>query len=273
MKSRIFDEGSGKQETEVEAMTKNNLTGKKALVTGGASGIGREIALGLAEAGADVAVHYGSNKTGAEEVKEKITNMGRECVTIQADVLKTDEVDQLFTAMREEFSSKLDILINNAGNLVKRSSIEDMSEELWHQVMDLNVTSAFLVSQRTIPMMKENGGKMVNITSLAAQNGGGPGACAYAASKGALMTFTKGLAKELAPHITVNNVSPGFIGETAFHDTFTSDEGRKNTVNSTPLKREGTPKDVFGAVYYLVSEYGDFVTGETIEVNGGVLMR
>ncbi|MGY4688791.1 SDR family NAD(P)-dependent oxidoreductase [Salibacterium sp. K-3] len=250
-----------------------DLSGKKALVTGGASGIGREIALGLAEAGADVAVHYGSNQKGAQEVKETITKMGRECITIQADMLKTEDIDRLFGELDTSFSSRLDILINNAGNMVKRSPVEDMQEELWRQVIDLNLTSAFLVSQRVIPMMKDNGGNIINMTSLAAQNGGGPGAAAYAASKGGLMTFTKGLAKELAPDVTVNNVSPGFIGETAFHDTFTSDEGRKQTVANTPLKREGTPKDVLGTVLYLVSDYGGFVTGETIEVNGGVLMR
>ncbi|WP_093334864.1 glucose 1-dehydrogenase [Salibacterium halotolerans] len=252
---------------------KIELDQKKALVTGGASGIGREIALGLAEAGADVAVHYGSNQKGAEEVKEIITNMGRQCIIVQADMLKTEEIDNLFDAVENEFDGTLDILVNNAGNMVERSSVEEMREALWRQVIDLNLTSAFLVSQRAVPMMKENGGRIINMTSLAAQNGGGPGAAAYAASKGGLMTFTKGLAKELAPNVTVNNVSPGFIGETAFHDTFTSDEARKNIVSSLPLKREGTPKDVLGTVFYLVSDYGSFITGETIEVNGGALMR
>ncbi|SFO95390.1 3-oxoacyl-[acyl-carrier protein] reductase [Salibacterium halotolerans] len=254
-------------------MIKIELDQKKALVTGGASGIGREIALGLAEAGADVAVHYGSNQKGAEEVKEIITNMGRQCIIVQADMLKTEEIDNLFDAVENEFDGTLDILVNNAGNMVERSSVEEMREALWRQVIDLNLTSAFLVSQRAVPMMKENGGRIINMTSLAAQNGGGPGAAAYAASKGGLMTFTKGLAKELAPNVTVNNVSPGFIGETAFHDTFTSDEARKNIVSSLPLKREGTPKDVLGTVFYLVSDYGSFITGETIEVNGGALMR
>ncbi|MFD2705748.1 SDR family NAD(P)-dependent oxidoreductase [Salibacterium lacus] len=252
---------------------KIELDQKKALVTGGASGIGREIALGLAEAGADVAVHYGSNQKGAEEVKEIITNMGRQCIIVQADMLKTEEIDNLFDKVGAEFDGTLDILVNNAGNMVERSSVEEMKEELWRQVIDLNLTSAFLVSQRAVPMMKGNGGRIINMTSLAAQNGGGPGAAAYAASKGGLMTFTKGLAKELAPNVTVNNVSPGFIGETAFHDTFTSDEARKNIVAGLPLKREGTPGDVLGTVFYLVSDYGSFVTGETIEVNGGALMR
>ncbi|MFB5664390.1 SDR family NAD(P)-dependent oxidoreductase [Alteribacillus sp. HJP-4] len=252
-----------------------NLTGKTAFVTGAGGGIGKEIAVGLARSGADVIVHYGRNKAGAEAVMKQILELGRKSMLVQGDVRNKEEVAQFFSEIKNHFGDSLDIVINNAGHLVERCSIEEMSEELWHHVIDVNLTSAFYVSQGAIPFLKNNGsGKIINMTSLAAHNGGGPGAVAYAASKGGLMTFTKGLAKELADsHITVNNVSPGLIGETAFHDTFTPDEARKAAVSNTPIKREGTPADVLGAVYYFVSQLGDYVTGETIEVNGGVLMR
>ncbi len=251
-----------------------NLEGKKALVTGGGTGIGRGIALKLAEAGADLVVHYGSNRTGAEEVVEMITKMGRKAKAVQGDVLLKEDIIQVLGKTKEFFGGTLDVLVNNAGHLVQRSPVEVMSEELWHKIMDVNVTSTFLVSQIAIPLMKENGGSIVNMTSVAAHNGGGPGAAAYAASKGAVLTFSKALAKELAPHnITVNAISPGFIGDTPFHDTFTTEEGRINAVKGIPMQRAGKPEDVAGAVLFLVSELGSYLTGETIEINGGMYMR
>ncbi|MCT8139261.1 glucose 1-dehydrogenase [Anaerobacillus sp. CMMVII] len=251
-----------------------DLQGKKALVTGGGTGIGRGIALALAKAGADVVVHYGSNAKGAEEVVRLIEDMGRQSLAVQGDVLKKDDITAFMKETAAFFNHELDILVNNAGHLVQRAPVEEMSEELWHRIMDVNVTSTFLVSQQAIPLMKTTKGKIVNMTSIAAHNGGGPGAAAYAASKAAVLTFSKALAKELAPHsITVNAVSPGFIGQTPFHDTFTTSEGRVNTVNSIPLKREGNPDDVAGAVLYLVSDLANYLTGETIEINGGMYMR
>lgn len=251
-----------------------DLTGKKALVTGGGTGIGKSIALKLAEAGADVIVHYGSNRSGAEEVVKDIQNMGRKAVSIQADVLKSSEIESLLKETAEFCSGGLDILVNNAGHLIQRSTIEEMSEELWHKIMDVNVTSTFLVTQKAIPLMKEKGGKIVNMASLAAHNGGGPGAAAYAASKAAILTLSKGLAKELAPYqIHVNAVSPGFIDDTPFHTNFNTEEGRMTAVKGIPLQRGGKPDDVAGAVLYLVSDLGSFLTGETIEINGGMFMR
>ncbi|GAA0376220.1 glucose 1-dehydrogenase [Bacillus horti] len=253
---------------------KVDLTGKKALVTGGGTGIGRGIAIGLAEAGADVVVHYGSNVSGAEETVAEIQKLGRQARAVQGNVKHKKEITSLMQEVEQFAQGKLDILVNNAGHLVQRSSVEEMSEELWHSIMDVNVTSTFLVSQQAIRLMKSHGGTIVNMSSVAAHNGGGPGAAAYAASKGAVLTFSKGLAKELAPYnIRVNTVSPGFIGETPFHDTFTTEEGRRNTVKGIPLGREGRPKDVLGAVLYLVSELGEYITGETIEINGGLFMR
>ncbi|MDG5786217.1 glucose 1-dehydrogenase [Evansella sp. AB-P1] len=251
-----------------------DLTGKKAFVTGGGTGIGREIALMLGEAGADVVVHYGKNKAGAEEVVEKIKGFGSNAFAVQGNVLIKDEIVSFMKDVSQFYNGELDILVNNAGDKVSRTPIEEMSEEHWHKVMDVNVTSTFLVTQQAIPLMKEKGGKMINMSSLAGYDGGGPGAAAYAASKAAIATFSKGLAKELAPYkINVNTVAPGLIGDTPFHDRFTTDESRMNTVKTIPLKREGTPFDVAGAVLYLASNLSDFLTGETIDINGGVNMR
>ncbi|WP_077622519.1 SDR family NAD(P)-dependent oxidoreductase [Sediminibacillus massiliensis] len=251
-----------------------NLQGKNALVTGAGGGIGRQIAIDLAKAGANVAVHYGSNEEGATETVALVKKQEVDSIAIQADVLKKEDITSLVDQAADFFNGRIDILINNAGNLVKRTLIEETSEELWHEIIDLNLTSAFLVTQAVLPKMKEHGGSIVNMTSLAAQNGGGRGAVPYAASKAGLMTFTKGLAKEVsADNVRVNNVSPGLIGETKFHDTFTPSTDRQKTVESTPIKREGNPADVSGAVLYLVSDLSSYVTGETIEVNGGALMR
>ncbi|MFB5662793.1 SDR family NAD(P)-dependent oxidoreductase [Alteribacillus sp. HJP-4] len=251
-----------------------DLKGKKALVTGGGTGIGRGIALALAEAGSDVVVHYGKNAAGAEEVVNEIKNMGRQSLAVQGDVLKREEIETFVKQTADFFNQRIDILVNNAGHMVERSSVEEMSEELWHKVIDVNVTSTFLVSKFMIPFMKSSGGRIVNMSSLAAHNGGGPGASAYSASKAAVIAFSKGLAKELAPHsISVNNVAPGFIGNTPFHDTFNTKEGRENAVKGIPLQRAGVPEDVAGAVLYFVSDLGSFITGETIEINGGAFMR
>jgi 3-oxoacyl-[acyl-carrier protein] reductase len=251
-----------------------NLKEKKALVTGGGTGIGRGIALALAEAGADVIVHYGQNKNGADEVVEQIKDLGRNAIAIQADVLEEEQIKGLMDEAASFFDNKIDILVNNAGHLVQRATIEEMSTELWHKVMDVNVTSTFLVTKYALPLMKEDGGRIVNMSSLAAHNGGGPGASAYAASKGAVMTLSKALAKELAGYaINVNAVSPGFIDNTPFHQTFSTPEARENSVKSIPIGRGGESADVAGAVLYLVSDLGNFITGETIEINGGMFMR
>ncbi|MDC3416198.1 SDR family NAD(P)-dependent oxidoreductase [Aquibacillus salsiterrae] len=251
-----------------------DLNGKNALVTGAGSGIGKKVAMDLASCGANVVVHYGSNKQGADEAVQMIKSYGVKVLAIQADVLKKDEVESLVQQSADFFGGTIDILVNNAGGLVKRTLIEETEEELWHRIIDLNLTSAFLVTKAVIPFMKKAGGSIVNMTSLAAQNGGGHGAIPYATSKAGLMTFSKGLAKELAPfNIRVNNVSPGLIGETSFHDTFTPNDARKKTVEGLPIQREGVPTDVSGTVVYLASEWSSYITGETIEINGGALMR
>ncbi|MGG1519161.1 3-oxoacyl-ACP reductase family protein [Paenibacillus oryzisoli] len=252
-----------------------NLTGKIALVTGSNAGIGRGIALALAEQGAKVGVNCLSNVAQGQEVVETIRAAGGEAVLVQADVTNVEQIDRLVREVEEALGGTIDILVNNAGHLIQRVPNVDMTEELYDRIMNVNFKSTVFVSKRVLPGMKEKGfGRIINLTSVAAHNGGGPGASIYAASKGAVLTFTKGLAKEVAGSgITVNNVSPGFIGSTMFHATFTSDAARQATIQGIPLGREGNPDDVAGAVLYFASELGAYITGETIEVNGGMMMR
>lgn len=251
-----------------------DLTGRRALVTGGGNGLGRSIAAALFEAGADVAVHYASSADGAKSVVEDGAASGRRGVAVQADLTRSDEASRC-VAEATSYLGGLDILVNNAGHLVGRCQVEEMTDEFWNAVVETNLTTAFLTTRAAIPAIQSSStGRIVNIASLAAQNGGGPGSVAYAAAKAGLVGFTKGLAKELAGRgTTVNAVAPGFIGQTPFHDTFTSEEARSNIVSGVPLQREGTPADVAGAVCFLASDLSSYVTGETLDVNGGVLTR
>jgi 3-oxoacyl-[acyl-carrier protein] reductase len=252
-----------------------NLNNKVALVTGSNGGIGRVVAVKLAKCGAKVAVHYHSSKEQGEETVAMIRDAGGEASLFQADVTDIEQIEVLLKNVEESLGGTIDILVNNAGHLVKRVTNTDMEEEHYNKVMDVNFKSCVFMCKAVAEGMKSKGkGKIVNLTSIAAHNGGGPGATIYAASKGAVITYSKGLAKELAANqINVNAVSPGFIGQTAFHDTFTPDDARKAAVKGIPLGREGTPDDVANAVVFLVSDMSDYITGETIEVNGGMFMK
>lgn len=254
---------------------KIELQGKTALVTGGSAGIGRAIAATLAGCGARVAVHYNSNREAAEETVRTIRQAGGEVELFQGDLTDVTRVESMIEEIESRMGGTVDILVNNAGHLIGRVPSSDMSEEHYAKVLDVNFKSCVFVTKAVLPGMKAKGaGKIVNITSLAAHNGGGGGASIYAASKGAIMAYSKNLAKEVAAAgINVNSVSPGFIGQTAFHATFTPDEARKATIATIPLGREGTPQDVANTVLFLASGLSDYLTGETIEVNGGMFMR
>lgn len=250
-----------------------DLSGKVALVTGASSGIGRATAVALAEAGAAVAVNYHRNEAGAEEAKQEIVSAGGRAMAVHADVTVSADVRRMVDEAVAAFGP-IDILVNNAGSLVERLRLLELTEARWDEVIDLNLKSAFLCAQAVAALMIRRGsGVIVNVTSIAGRNGGALGAIHYATAKGGMITMTKGLAKELAPHgIRVNAVSPGVIA-TPFHEQFSTPEAIRNFVNNIPLGRVGAPEEVAKTILFLVSESSSYLVGETIEVNGGMLME
>jgi 3-oxoacyl-[acyl-carrier protein] reductase len=241
---------------------------KVALVTGGARDIGRAVSIQLASLGASVAVNYFDNPADAESTVNTITSTGGKAIAIQADVSRAADVQRLVAETRKAFGEKIDILVNVAGGLVGRKKMEEMDEAFWDFVVTLNLKSVFLVTKAVLPFMND-GGAIVNFASQAARDGGGMGAIAYSSAKGGVLTFTRGLAKELGPRkIRVNCVSPGMIN-TTFHNTFTKPEVRQKVAASTPLNREGEACEVADLVVYLASENASFVNGASVEINGG----
>ncbi|CAO1652724.1 SDR family NAD(P)-dependent oxidoreductase [Salinibacterium sp. NYA9b] len=251
-----------------------NLTGRKALVTGAGQGIGAAIALGLAQAGADVVVHYAKSKDAAADVVAQIVALGRTSVAVQGDLTDSAQATSVVDAAAQALGG-LDIIVNNAGNLVGRHTIAEMSDEHWHQVMDVNATSGFFVSRAAIPYLTQSSaGRVIMMSSLASENGGGAGAVAYATAKSAIVGFTRGLAKELAAsNITVNALAPGFIGDTPFHNNFTPSSAQPGIIAGVPLGRAGTVEDVAGVTTFLASDLSSYVTGQVLDINGGLNFR
>ena len=249
-----------------------DMTGRVALVTGGSSGIGAATAAVLAELGAKVAIGYHNNERGAKEVCGSIVAAGGTAITIQADVRKVSAAAALIDRVTTELGP-IDILINNAGSLVKRVPLAEMDEAVWDDIMDLNLKSVAFVTRAAMPgMIARKKGAIVNVVSIAGRNGGGPGASPYATSKGGLITLTKGMAKELAPHgVRVNAVSPGVI-DTPFHEVFSTPEMIAGFVKTIPLGRIGTSMECATVIAFLASDAAAYVVGETVEINGGQLM-
>jgi 3-oxoacyl-[acyl-carrier protein] reductase len=246
-----------------------DLQGKVALVTGGARDIGRAISLTLAKHGASVAINYYDNPEEAEETRRMIAGAGGSAVTIQGDVTKAESIQQIVDKTVAAFGPKIHILVNNAGGLVGRKKMEEMDEAFWDTVISLNMKSVFLVCKAVLPYIAD-GGAIVNFSSQAGRDGGGMGAIAYSTAKGGVLTFTRGLAKELGPRkIRVNAVSPGMIN-TTFHNTFTKPEVRQKVASMTPLGREGDASEVANLVTFLASDEASFINGESVEINGGV---
>ena len=250
-----------------------DLSNKVALVTGASSGIGAASAKVLAELGADVAITYLHNQAGAEKIRDQITSLGRKAIGMVADVREPDQIQAMVARVNDELGP-IDILVNNAGSLVERKKNVEMTTELWDDVINLNLTSAMLCVKAVAPSMVERkSGTIINVVSIAAHNGGGPGAGAYSAAKAGLIALTKSQAKELAPHgVRVNAISPGTI-DTPFHQVFSTAEMLKAAVATIPMGRLGTPEDCGKVVAFLASDAASYVVGETIEVNGGQLMR
>lgn len=246
-----------------------DLKGKVALVTGGGRDIGRAVSLALAASGASVAVNYHSSEERARNVVREIESAGGKAMAIKADVANAGDVRAMVGSVGDAYGGRIDVLVNNAGGLLARKKLDEMDEAFWDSVLALNLKSVFLVTKAVVPLMTD-GGAIVNLSSLAARDGGGGGALAYSAAKGAVLTLTRGLSKELAPKkIRVNCVSPGMI-DTTFHDTFTSPEVRKMVASRTSIGREGTPEDVANSVLFLASSASAYITGESIEINGGI---
>jgi 3-oxoacyl-[acyl-carrier protein] reductase len=246
------------------------LKGKSALVTGASRGIGAATALALARNGVSrIQLHYNSNAEGAEQTVRALRELGAEATAIQADLSRMDGVHSFLKA----FDPKVDILINNAGHLVKRARLVEATEEVYDQVMNLNVKSAWMITQAVAPhMIERGGGVIVFLSSIAARNGGGIGATLYSASKAAVACMTKGVAKELAPQgVRVNAVSPGTV-DNYFHEKYSTRAILDNMLAQTPAGKLGTNEEVADTILFLCSEASRYIFGQTIEINGGMYM-
>lgn len=247
------------------------LKNKRVLVTAGAQGIGEAISRTLLSAGAKVSIHYFSSSANAETIAAEANTAGQSAFTLGGDLTDPQKAEATVEAAVEQLGG-LDILINNAGSLVDRKWVGEIDAEFWRKVIDINMSSMMFVSQAAAAHLGKNEcSSMVNLASLAGRKGGHPGSLVYSTTKGAILTFTRALATELAPQGTrVNAVAPGLILGTSFHNTHTSEASANETIKSIPLGRAGNPDDVARVVSYLASEYDGFVTGATIDINGGV---
>ena len=244
------------------------LKTKVAIVTGGARDIGREVSVKLAKEGAKVVVNYFNSEKDALKTKRLIEKANGECIIVRGDMTKWEEVQKLLTESTKAFGNNIHILVNVVGGLYGRKTIEEQDEEWYDLVMNANMKSVFFTTKATVGFMSK-GGSIINLSSQAARDGGGGGSSLYATSKGAVMTFTRSIAKEFGPRgIRVNAVCPGMIA-TSFHDRFTKPEVRTIVANGTPLRRQGEAAEVADLVAYLASDESSFITGANIDINGG----
>lgn len=244
------------------------FTNKTIVVAGAGRDIGRACAIRFAEEGANVVLTYNGAADGAARAVAEIERLGRSAVAIKADLTNGAAAEAAIAAAADKFGV-IHGLVHVAGGMVARKTMTEMDELFWRQVLDVNLTSLFLTAKAALPRMA-NGGAIVTFSSQAGRDGGGPGAIAYATSKGAVMTFTRGLAKEVGPGIRVNAVCPGMIA-TTFHDTFTKPEVRERVAGAALMKREGSSEDVAGLVAFLASDDAAYITGACYDINGGVL--
>jgi len=247
----------------------SKFKGKVAVVTGGGRDIGRAISVALAKEGAKVVVNYNSSRKGAKETVDEIKAFKGKAIAVKADVSSLKGIKSLKAKTVKEFGKKVHILVNNAGGLFARKTLQELDEDFYDLVMNVNFKSTVFVMQAFEPLMGK-GSSVINLSSLAARDGGGGGSSLYASSKGSTTTFTRAMAKELGPKgIRVNAICPGLIG-TKFHDDFTKDEIRKIVAGKTPVRREGRADEVADLVVYLASDQSSFVTGANFDINGGL---
>lgn len=242
---------------------------KVALITGATRGIGREIALTLAESGYDIALNYRKENDDLLNIKQEIENLGRKCLAVKADVSIFEECENLVTETINQFG-KIDVLVNNAG-ITKDMLLMRMKKEDFEEVIDVNLVGTFNVTKNVINyMMKARSGKIINLSSVVGISGNA-GQTNYSASKAGIIGFTKSLAKEVASrNINVNAVAPGFI-QTSMTDVL-KDEVKQEIAKNIPLKRMGEAKDVANLVKFLASDESSYITGQVINVDGGMLM-
>ncbi|MGI6457408.1 MAG: SDR family NAD(P)-dependent oxidoreductase [bacterium] len=243
---------------------------KAVLVTGAGSGIGRATALLMAREGARVAFTYCQNEEGALALQEELNALGRKSLALKVDMNDDGQIQSMAQRVHDELGA-LDILINNAGGMVKRMLFHEITRESWDAIMNLNLWSVLLLSQLVVPKMKEQGGGViVNNASVAGRFGGGPGSMAYSVSKGAVITLTKSMGRELiADNIRVNAIAPGII-DTPFHDKFTSPEVMQKLMSNVPIQRAGTSEEMAKVIAFLASEDSSYLVGATIDANGGM---
>jgi len=248
-----------------------SLQGKRALVTGGGQGIGRAISEELLNAGCDVYVHYHSSAQGAQEIVAAAAAQQRRAACGQADLTVKDQV-QSCVQQAVEFLGGLDVLINNTGDLIERRWLDQVDVAYWQKLIDVNLTTMMLVTQACVPYLEKAGSaSIVNLASLAGRKGGHAGSLVYSMTKGAVLTWTRSLSSELAAKgIRVNAVAPGLILGTRFHATHTTKQSADATIQGIPLGRAGDPYDVARPVVFFASEYDGFMTGATLDINGGV---
>lgn len=251
----------------------SEFAGKTALVTGASRGIGAAAAVALAQAGcARVLIHYGTYEEGAKRTLEAVEQAGAKGVLLQGQLESVEGIDD-FLALLAPFAGQINYLVSNAGSIVERARLAEFTPELFDRVMNLNVKSLWFITQAVAPAMAERGdGAIVNVSSIAARNGGGNGSTVYAAAKAAVSAMTKGLAKELAPAgVRVNAISPGTV-DNDFHVKFSTREVLDGVAKATPQGRLSTNEDMARVIVFLCSTAAGNVIGQTIEVNGGAYM-
>lgn len=258
--------------SSMESPSSQCLKGRVALVTGAGVGIGQAAAIALARAGAFVGIHYHSSADGARQTLQTIRAAGSDGVLLPGDLTVEDQANAVVDRLAQA-QGRLDILFNNAGSPLNMVPLAEMPLELWRQVFDVNVTSAFLVTRRAIPHLRASGhGAIINNLTLSMQTGGSGGAAAYAAAKGALHILTRSLAKELAPQVRTNAIMPGVI-ETRHHEIHSTPEKLAGYRQQTPLGRNGTAEEVAAAVMFLASDAASFINGAVLDINGGRFLR